>query len=167
MFGKIEVDLEVHKAIEAERQSFTESANDILRRIFRLRKEGSTNGHQVPEPKQRSARRGGNYKLRIVSKETAHRSLKEVLRGALTGVESQQHGFLEKLAGHRTTRGRRIVARKADELYPGNPQLVENCAERLDSRWWFDTNVSLNQAKRYLRTISDISGIKDIELQTY
>jgi hypothetical protein len=157
-----EMDLDVHKAIEARRATFDEDGNDILRRVFGLTKN-SASLEMSPEPLQRNARRGGAYRLRMNGKSHECTSLKEVLRTAIVAIEAQQAGFIDKLASHRTTRGRRIVARKPEELYPGNPQLT-HCADRLNDRWWLDTNVSFNQTKRYLGQMATISGIKDVEL---
>ncbi len=161
---QIDVDLDVHKAIEARRLSFGETENQILRRVFEIGMPATVSVRGV-EPRERPSRRGGNYKSKLFGKEITSGSLKEVLKAAMLGIESQNPGFLEKLGGHRTVRGRRIVARKPEELYPGKPQLVENCAERLDSKWWFDTNVSFNQTRRYLRAIADIAGIKELTVE--
>jgi hypothetical protein len=165
MLKPVEVDLEVHKAIEARRLSFAESQNDILKRTLC----SDQRQPQIPAsdsgPREKPSRRGGSYELTLSGKKIACRSLKEVLKAAMLGIEGLHSGFLDKLAGHRTVRGRRIVARKPEELYPGKPSLVENCAERLDARWWYDTNVSFNQTRRYLRTMKDMSGIKELGVE--
>jgi hypothetical protein len=44
---KIPVDLEVYKALEAQRLTFSESHNDILRRVLGLPAKSSTNGHEA------------------------------------------------------------------------------------------------------------------------
>ena len=43
-FRSIEIDIDVHKMIEMERQSFMESPNDVLRRLFKIKSK------QPPEP---------------------------------------------------------------------------------------------------------------------
>ena len=45
-FRTIEIDFDVHKMIEMERQSFTESANDVLRRLLKIGEQSQ--GHPRP-----------------------------------------------------------------------------------------------------------------------
>jgi len=44
---KIPVDLEVYKALEAQRLTFSESHNDILRRVLGLPPKSTTDGHEM------------------------------------------------------------------------------------------------------------------------
>ena len=156
ILAPIEIDIEVHKAIEARRLSFDERPNDILRREFGLKRDDARPA--AMEPRVRRSRAGGEYLVKIGAGEIRARSLKEALKKTMMEIEDAQPGFFEKLSLHRTSRGRRIIARTADELYPGKPQLVQNCAERLNGRWWFDTNISRDQCAKYLEVIGKIGG---------
>jgi hypothetical protein len=165
----MEVDLELHKAIEKHRCALDESQTDIVRRVI-ISGRGSFNS-PVAEPaveppgRVRLARRGGNYRVVILGTSLEAQSLKDVLKKAILLAESEKPGFVEKLAAHRTPRGRRIVARKPEEIYPGNPELVANCAEKLDQKWWYDTNISFDQCQRYLNTLAQVGGFREPRLE--
>lgn len=162
MKKQIGIDIDVNRAIEAERKDFDETPNDILRRHFRIglgkiaEVEEVSRGSSVRHP-----RRGGDYSVKLLKEKVAGGSLKVILKGVLLQMEHEQAGFLDKLARHRTSRGRRIVARKPEELYPGKPQLVKASAESLNPRWWYDTNVSFNQTQRYLNVIAELGQLDD------
>jgi hypothetical protein len=164
----IEIDIDVHKAIEARRISFAESANDILRRQFDIRSDRNSDASAgLPRPTlgDKKRRRSGSYTVTWAGGEVSGVSLKDVLKKAILAREKKSPGFLETLSRHRTSRGRRIVARKPEELYPGNPHLVEQGAERLDSRWWLDTNISTGQCQRYLDVVGELSKVGVIRLE--
>jgi hypothetical protein len=167
----LKVDLPLHKAIESQRQSFDETQVAIARRMLL--------GQTIPQPSvaresdtslatspHRFSRRGGNYSTQLLGTLIEAHSLKDILKRAILEVEKQKPGFIEKLAMHRTSRGRRIVARKPDELYPGKPQLVKDCAERLDEKWWYDTNISNPQCQKYLSVLGQIGGFAEPRLKS-
>lgn len=158
--SSIPVDLELHKAIEACRLTLEESQAEIVKRVLGVSGQAQTRASSDLSsfPKVRHSRRGGEYRIQILGRTIETYSLKEALKQAILLAEEKKPGFVEKLALHRTSRGRRIVARKPEELYPGKPQLVENCAERLDARWWYDTNISNDQCQRYLNILGQIGS---------
>jgi hypothetical protein len=162
----IPLDIELHRLIEGRRISFEESSLEIVKRVFRTNSAGSNRPETAPteisneQGSVRLPRRGGKYELNLLGKRIEVHSLKDVLKSAILVVEREKPGFIEKLALHRTSKGRRIVARRPEEIYPGKPQLV-HCAEKLDSRWWYDTNVSKNQCQRYLGVLAQIGGFKE------
>lgn len=155
-FTHIPIDLDVYKALEANRISFDEPHNLILRRILGVR---GTAPEQSPPDRERSLRSSGEYDLRILDETVRVRSLREALSTALLRVEGAQPGFLEKLTGRPTARGRRIVARKPEDIYPNKPQLIQHAA-RLNSEWYFDTNISRRACERYLVTVGLVAGIE-------
>jgi hypothetical protein len=167
----IEVDLPLHRLIEARRQSFDETRYQIVMRALGgdtslSSKDGVPTINPSAEARPRHSRRGGTYKLVIFGKHVEAHSLKEVLKTAILLADEDRPGFIDKLAQHRTSRGRRIVARKAEEIYPGKPGLVANCAERLDNKWWFDTNISNAQCQRYLGILAQVGGFKEPKLMS-
>jgi hypothetical protein len=104
-------------------------------------------------------RSSGDYVLEILGEKIPVRSLREALSTALLKVEATQRGFFENLTKRPTTRGRRIVARRADDIYPNKPQLVQHAA-RLNEDWFFDTNISRKACERYLVIIGLVAGIE-------
>lgn len=166
---RVEVDLELHKAIERHRRSLDETHADIVRRLItsEAKLAVSSVDDPVTEPsgRVRHARRGGDYRVLILGESLQGQSLKNILKKAILHAESIKPGFIERLAAHRTTRGRRIVARKPEEIYPGKTELVANCAEKLDQKWWYDTNISFDQCQRYLDTLAQIGGFPEPRLE--
>jgi hypothetical protein len=148
---EIGIDLDVHRAIEAARQSFEETPNGILRRLLGI------DAPAVQRPRQRSPRSSGAYSTLFGGVPLEANSLKQLLAKAILAAEERQPGFIEALSRQPTPKGRYIVARSADGLYPRTPQLVVY-AERLDASWWFDTNVGKAQVTAYLARFARLLG---------
>jgi hypothetical protein len=155
-FTNIPIDLEVYKALEARRISFDEPHNAILRRVLEIK--GAAPAEPAPH-RERTMRTSGDYEVMILGKSVKVRSLREALSTALLKVEEVQPGFLEKLTRRPTTKGRRIVARKPEDIYPQKPQLVQHAA-RLNGEWYFDTNISRKACERYLVTVGLVANIE-------
>jgi hypothetical protein len=154
-YTNIRVDLDVYKALEARRSSFNETHNAILRRALSLTSP-------VPLDSKKSmrfSRVSGNYTLQVLGERVAVRSIREALFTTLLKVEADQPGFLENLSERMTTKGRRIVARKPEDIYSKRPQLKQY-AVQLNSEWYFDTNISRRACERYLEIIGEVAGIK-------
>jgi hypothetical protein len=154
----IEIDLDVNRVIENARLSFEESQNEILRRLLRLDVAIRTDATQ---PRIRAPRSSGAYSTTIGKQPIEANSLKELLRAVILVCAKRNPEFLEAVARVSTRRGRHIIARSPEEIYPQSPQLVEY-AERLDSRWWFDTNVGRDQVAAYLKVIAKIAHLPHI-----
>ncbi len=148
----IGIDIDVHRAIEAGRLSFEESANAILRRLLGIDAKPAA---ARPPGSIRQPRSSGAYQTVLGKVVVEGNSLKELLSRVLLVAERLQPGFLRRLAETSTARGRRIVARSAEQLYPKTPHLAEY-GERLDETWWFDTNVGRNQVLATLRVIAKL-----------
>ena len=54
-----------------------------------------------------------------------------------------------------------MIAKSPEGVYPQSPQLAE-FAEKLDSKWWFDTNVGREQVAAYLRTMAKLARLPQI-----
>lgn len=148
----IEIDLDVNKAIEAGRIGFDESPNEILRRLLGIDLR-PRNADVRPIP--RAPRSSGAYSSTIGPATIEANSLKELLRRAILLGEKLQPGFIDRLSRQPTPKGRHIVATSPTGLYPKSPQLVE-FGERLNSEWWYDTNVGRNQVLAYLRQFAQL-----------
>ena len=153
---QISIDLDVYKALEARRLSFDEPHNAIMRRVLEI--AGPSPAVRLPG-RERMLRTSGDYEMTVLGESIGVRSLREALSTALLKIEVHQPGFLEKLSERRTRRGRRIVARKPEDIYPNRPQLVEHAA-RLNEEWFFDTNISRRACERYLGLIGLVASIE-------
>lgn len=148
----IEIDLDVSKAIEARRLSADESPNQILRRLLGINLRSSDAG---AGPMPRTSRSSGAYSTTLGSVTIEANSLKELLRRTILLCEKSQPGFIGRLARQPTRRGRYLVAKSAAGLYPKSPQLAA-FGERLNSAWWYDTNVSRTQVLAHLRQFAEV-----------
>lgn len=148
----IEIDLDVNKAIEAGRIGLEESPNQILRRLLGIdARPKDAEFRPVP----RTPRSSGAYSTSLGTATIEANSLKELLRRAILMSEKLEPGFIEQLSLLPTRRGRYVVARSAGGLYPKSPQLAEY-GERLDTEWWYDTNVGRTQVLAYLRRFAQL-----------
>lgn len=152
----IEIDLEVNKIIEANRQSFEETENSILRRLLRI-------DPAAPSliPKVRPPRSSGAYSTVVGKRPIEANSLKELLRRTILVLEAAAPGFIKRLSERTTPKGRKIVAREPAQLYPRSPQLTEY-AEKLADGWWYDTNVGRRQVAAYMRLFAEMAGLSSI-----
>jgi hypothetical protein len=150
----IYIDLDVYKALEANRISFNEDHNTILRRLLSL----MPSSDQPPE-RPRQTRSSGEYSLHLFGEEIGIKNVREALSTALLKVESAKPGFLDKLSKRQTAKGRRIVSRKPEDIHPNRPQLTK-WAYPLNSEWYFDTNISRETCARYLEIIASVAGIE-------
>lgn len=153
---RLDIDLALHKAIEAKRQSLSETPRDIIMRALSFTPVRDASPHR-----ERAPRRTGTYQVSLLGQLITGNSLKETLRNALLALEKKKPGTLTAISQHRTPRGRYIVATRPEQLYPRNPQLLPS-AERLNDEWWYDTNISFNQTQRYLRNILALLGSREI-----
>lgn len=161
--NSLPIDLVLHKAIEAHRVNMSESQLDIVKRVFGVNggeSFSSISDTDVQSLRVRHGRRGGDYEFVINGETLVRHSLKEVLKTVILAMEKTKKGTIERIATYRTPRGRRVVSRKNVEIYPGNLELVKNSAEKLNAEWWYDTNISNNQLKRYIQKILEWSGFE-------
>jgi hypothetical protein len=155
---QIEIDLDVHRAIENGRTSFEEHENDILRRLLGIdsKRLGEPN-----RPRLRQPRSSGAYSVMIGKDPIEANSLKELLRRVILKGEKIRAGFIADLARVPTARGRHIVAISPEALYPKSPQLLEY-AEKLNGEWWYDTNVGRYQVLSYLKIIAGMLNLPSL-----
>ena len=150
----IPIDLEVYKALESKRISFNEAHNVILRRIVDVR--GSL---EIADSLRRSPspRVSGHYVVELLGERLEVRSIRDALGEALKFIEQKKPGFFEKLTMRPTTKGRRIVARKREDIYTKS-HLV-GFAAPLTPGWFFDTNISRRACERYLAIAAMVAEI--------
>lgn len=153
----IEIDIDVHRAIEARRTSFGESQNDILRGVFGVQSQRVESPDSLP-PSIPRTRRTGEYAFRFHGKRIAATSLKDAYLGCLRALAESEPQFLEKL-GTLSTRARRIVAREPEDLFIKKPELARKFATPLLDGWWADTNLSRQQCESRLKSACDVAQI--------
>ena len=152
MTKTIKIDIEVHRAIESRRQSFAQSENDILREVFGI----PTEPPQPPSPPKRPRRRHhrgitGRYAFVLLGERVEEDSLE----GSVHELSATARGARAtdlRAALREAYKGRRIVARRPEDLYLKTPELAEKFAVQLTDQWWVDTNLSRLQCEKRFKT---------------
>lgn len=156
-FRRIEIDLDVHRAIERRRSSVTESENDILRRVLA---GGSRRGRQVAAavgatPGARRAR--GSWSVELGGRRLPAANLKDAYRQLLCALAAAHPHFLEAFALEKERR-RRFVAERPADLYGLSRHLARH-AQRLADGWYYDTNLSEAQVAKRARIAARLCGL--------
>ena len=147
----IEIDIDVHRAIEAWRTDFGQSHNEILREVFNLTDNQSSDDS--------SRRRTGTYAYELLGERVEEGSLQAAYLSIILDIARRKPGFLEKLS-KMSTKSRRIVARDPKKLYLKTPELSGKYARPLEDGWWIDINLSRQQCEQRLKIVCDVSGLK-------
>jgi predicted type IV restriction endonuclease len=89
------------------------------------------------------------------------RNGKDVLIKVLEALAHRDETFLERFAARpKHGRTRRYLARSADELYPGRPDLASEHFFKLKSGWYVGTNVSRAQIERIVEMACEVSRVR-------
>jgi hypothetical protein len=152
----IDIDLDVHRVIENARVDFAQTENEILRYLLGVEQAPA----EARPARQRKSRSSGAYSTVVGGLPIEANTLKELLRRTMLHLAKSRPGFLPALSKYETRRGRRIVARAPEQLYPNAPHLA-GLAEKVNDEWWYDTNVSRGQVGTYLRVLCDIAGLAE------
>jgi hypothetical protein len=85
----------------------------------------------------------------------------DVLRDVFETLIQNDPSFPERFAGlPKHGNKRRYLARDANELYPGRPDLCRENAVQLTSGWWLGTNHSRQMIARIIEMACDAAGLK-------
>lgn len=150
----ISIDLEVYRAIESRRTSFTQTTNDILRDF--LLSSVSENRANLPSERTPNAQTR-LYRAWIGNDDFTTTYARDAYSWLLKRLNDKDRNFLDRLSEIETP-GRRIVSKNPERLYKNTPHLAEDFAKPLIDDWWFDTNLSVQQIKSRLSTASKLAG---------
>jgi hypothetical protein len=133
-----------------------------------VRSLSKADGLRAPQPLEkvvsyegashRSSRKSGKYLLEVKGQTFEHGSLPSLLSEGLRAVEEHKKGTLEKLSAIKS-RTKRIVSRDPNALFEQR-RLVEKHSEKLMEGWYFGTNNSAAETKKWLKRASDIVGFQ-------
>ena len=157
----IEIDIEVHRAIEQGRLGLGESANDILRRLLGPAPRGRARtpaGDGAGATAGGASRSRGLWSVEIGGRRIPAANLKSAYRVLLRELDAAHPHFLEAFADEKTF-GRRYVARAPAALFPRSPHLAKRHAAPIGDGWHFDTNVSAAQVSRRARIAARLCGM--------
>jgi len=162
-YRAIEIDVDVHRAIERGRLALGESENEILRRLLLSSRRGGAKplGQVSPGPARgtlRTTRSRGLWLVEIAGQRIAAGNLKQAYRILLRELARAHPHFLEAFAEEKG-RARRFVARTPAALYGRSPHLARRHAEPLADGWYFDSNLSADQVAKRARVAARLCGL--------
>jgi negative regulator of replication initiation len=159
----IEIDLDVNAAIERERRSFQETANDILRRRLLSGQESArsvtVDAVDLEAAEAPGERITGRWTVELGGRRVSTSNLKAAYRTLLLLLDEQYPGFLRAYSEERS-RARRFVARAPGDLYLNSPNLAKQHAKPLTAAWYFDTNLSTDQVASRARIAARVAGLR-------
>jgi hypothetical protein len=159
----VSVDLDVYKAIEGRRSSFSQSQNDILKQCLGITGLEPIVSHKTKNSDQSShpirKRVTGNYSFMLLGRSYHFSSLKEAYLECLNLLSKRDSNFLSALSKVET-HARRVISNEPSRLYINSPHLAERYAERLNDDWWIDVNLSQLQVESRLEDACKIAGLK-------
>lgn len=156
----VTISLATYKAIEAQRLSFSESHDAIIRRAL---SERTSKRRPVAAPSTNAicgaGRRRGNCRVVILGKAQAVMNLKDAYLTILTALVRHKASLFQLLAFEGTER-RRWIASSADALFVTSPHLASNHAHEIAPNWFVDTNVSRAQIISRLTVACRLAGYR-------
>lgn len=156
----VSISLATYKAIEAQRLSFSESHDVIIRRALseRTSKRRPITGRSM-DAIRGAARRRGNCRVIVLGKAEPVMNLKHAYLTILTALVRHKASLFQLLAFEGTER-RRWIAPTAEALFVTSPHLASDHAHEIAPNWFVDTNVSRAQIIARLTTACLLSGVK-------
>lgn len=156
---QIGIDVDVNRAIENARQSFSETENDILRRLLLGKQQ------QPPKSTMTAAvspdgpvRVRGLWSVEVKGERSPAANMKDAYRILLLKLDELAPTFLERFSRERA-RSRKFVAREPRELYDSAPHLAKEHARLLKDDWYFDTNLSTEQVTQRAKVAARVAGL--------
>lgn len=112
-----------------------------------------------PESGRRDSLRTGIGVLR--DKQFSYANAKEAMVFVLSELAKADSTFLQRCSQHPAFQGRkrRYIAKRAAELYPGRPDLLESQAA-LPGGWIIGTNLNNQLKMRIIKAAAEVAGIK-------
>ncbi len=157
---EVRVSLATWKAIEAQRLSFAETHDAIIRRALAERSGRRTQAVARAMSAARGApRRRGQIRTRLFGREQDVLNLREAYLVILTGLVRHKASLFQLLAAEGTAR-RRWIAPSPEGLFVSAPHLASLHAHRIAPDWFVDTNVSRAQIVTRLTVAARLAGYR-------
>lgn len=156
---QISIDVEVNRIIESNRNTFSESENDILRRLLVIPAAQTHASVKAPDRLPQDTRRRGAWSVQITGEEFQATNMKNAYCIMLRELANLDSNFLIEFSKQKS-RSRRFVAREAMSLYQSSPDLAKDYAAELVPGWYVDTNLSQQQVKKRAQAAAEVAGLK-------
>ncbi len=156
----VTISLATYKAIEAQRLSFSESHDAIIRRALSERTSKRRLATERSMDTIRGAgRRRGNCRVVVLGKAEPVMNLKHAYLTILTALVRHKAPLFQLLAFEGTER-RRWIAPSAQALFVTSPHLTSDHAHEITPNWFVDTNVSRAQIISRLTVACRLAGYR-------
>jgi hypothetical protein len=154
----ISLSLATYKAIEAQRLSFGETHDAIIRRALaeRSTKRARTAGRAALLARG-APRRRGRVQVSLFGREQEVFNLRDAYLVIVTALVRHKANLLHLLSLEGSER-RRWVARSPEALFVTAPHLASEHAHQLSPDWYIDTNVSRVQIVARLTVAARLAG---------
>jgi hypothetical protein len=156
--AQIHVSLTTWKAIEAQRLSFDEDHDSIIRRALsartNARKHAAREVLRADIPVQR---RRGDMSIYVNDREIQVANLKGAYIEILSQLVKIRPSLFQMLLKEGSDR-RRWIALSPAELFPLSPHLIRQHAYQIAPNWFIDTNLSKSQIETRCERICALAG---------
>lgn len=141
----VAISLATYKAIEAQRLSFTESHDAIIRRALAERSvRRISTANRMAQIGRGQPRRRGNTRVRLFGQVENVMNLKDAYLVILSALVRRKSSLFQLLAAEGSAR-RRWMSPNAETLFVTAPHLAVQHAHEIAPNWFVDTNVSRAQ----------------------
>ena len=156
----VSISLATYKAIEAQRLTFSESHDSIIRRALSERTSKRRPVATRPTDAIRgAARRRGDINVILFGRAQSVMNLKDAYLVILAALVRHKASLFQLLAVEGTER-RRWIATSAEALFVTSPHLASDHAHEIAPNWFVDTNVSRAQIISRLTTACLLAGVR-------
>ncbi len=157
---EVAVSLATYKAIEAQRLSFAETHDAIIRRALAVRTATPARAIGRLLASVRGApRRRGRTSVTLFGREQAVMNLRDGYLTILAALVRHKVSLFELLAAEGSAR-RRWMARSAEGLFVTAPHLASRHAHEITPNWFVDTNLSRDQIVKRLTVAARLAGYR-------
>jgi hypothetical protein len=156
---QISIDVDVDKAIYANRLTLSESENDILRRMLLSPIPPKLQRRVAPIIEPRESKRRGKWAVHLLGEEHKAANMKDAYCTILRLLADLDAQFLPRFSMFKSS-SRRFIAKEAISLYMKSPHLAEDFASKLVDGWFVDTNVSEQQVAKRVRVAAEAAGLR-------
>ncbi len=154
----VSLSLATYKAVEAQRLSFGESHDAIIRRALSERSGRRARMAGRAAVLARGApRRRGRVRVTLFGREQDVFNLRDAYLVIVTALTRHKANLLHLLSLEGSER-RRWVARSPETLFVTAPHLAPEHAHQLSPEWYIDTNVSRAQIVARLTVAARLAG---------
>lgn len=165
---QIGIDVDVNGIIERHRRSFSETENDILRKLLLVDQKIKLPANRSTSVKagQGKVRQRGLWTVELNGGRHPAPNLKGAYKALLLELQKFDSSFLHRFSLEQS-RSRRFVSRQPKQLYMASPELAKDYAEPLVDDWYFDTNLSTEQVAKRIRVAARLCSLnygKDVRI---